>query len=142
MILNIVWFMLQINREIQWMHAGMYVDCLWLAKWILLLNFIWAYCQCLWYMFDSILLIYYKLSESWIFGMYEASEPQNIFINSCGKIYFFHQWHMEQIKIIHFYIVLLRVNWKDRSYLNENVFALLELPYLFTACGILQLWSL
>lgn len=46
---------------------------------------------------------------------------------------------MEQIKMKHFNIILLSVNWKARSYLNENVFALLELSDLFTVCGFLQL---
>lgn len=40
----------------------------------------------------------------------------------------------------HFYIVLLSVNWKARSYLNQNVFALLELADLFNVCEIPQLY--
>lgn len=46
---------------------------------------------------------------------------------------------MEQIKMKHFYIVLLSVNWKARSYLDQNVFALLELADLFNVCEILKL---
>lgn len=44
---------------------------------------------------------------------------------------------MEQIKMKDFYIVLLSVNWKARLCLNENVFALLELPDLVTVSGFL-----
>lgn len=43
---------------------------------------------------------------------------------------------MNQIKMKHFNIILFSVNW---LYLNENVFAILELADLFTVHVFLQL---